>query len=271
MLSAGLALGLTAVRAVVSLHLLRVAIGDRIDVVVGIAWITAGVLLGWRRGRGSHVGKLALAMLLGIASGWWMIAHARLVALSVTHLHNLFAFVIWTLLFRRDRPSSASGGPRWVAVPIAIASLAALFLATGSYLSWTVGHGGTHAFGVRAELLSASLVPGLPSSAAVPLTVLFVFLQSTHYGIWTAWIPQDSLRGEGTPTFKMTVRSLLADFGGVGLAGVIALTLAFVGLAWAHLQQSVYWYMHLARAHVWFEAGAFAYLWGARRSRAPFL
>ena len=39
------------------------------------------------------------------------------------------------------------------------------------------------------------------------------FMQSVHYATWLVWIPQDSLPGEGTFTFRMTARSLVSDFG----------------------------------------------------------
>ncbi len=94
----------------------------------------------------------------------------------------------------------------------------------------------------------------------------FVFLQSVHYAVWTGWIPQECLPGEGTPTFRMTVRSLARDFGWQGLALIAVVTLGFAIAAGGHLRQSVAWYMTLARAHVWFELAVFVYLVGRREA-----
>jgi hypothetical protein len=58
-------------------------------------------------------------------------------------------------------------------------------------------------------------------------------LEALHvvHAVWTAWIPQEDLNGEGTLTFRMTVCGLLADFGVVGCAFVATLVIGLAGLA----------------------------------------
>jgi hypothetical protein len=70
-----------------------------------------------------------------------------------------------------------------------------------------------------------TLAPGLPAGPAAGIVTSFVLLQGVHYAVWLGWIPQESVRAEGTLTFRMTVRGWWRDFGAVGLAGI--------ALAWA--------------------------------------
>jgi hypothetical protein len=100
----------------------------------------------------------------------------------------------------------------------------------------------------------------------------FVFLQGVHYATWTGWIPQDDLRTEGTPTFRMSVRALLADFGPVAFGLIVLAAVVFAGLALWDIHRSFTWYMNLAKSHGWFECAMLAYLLvrgGDRRTATP--
>jgi hypothetical protein len=47
-----------------------------------------------------------------------------------------------------------------------------------------------------------------------------------HYSVWLSWIPQEDTRGEGTTSFRMSLRSLRAELRGwfwpaMGLVGLM--------------------------------------------------
>ena len=259
--SAVVATLLTVARVCVGVHAATATLGARIDMGLGLLWVALALVLRFR----DSPRKLALAAPAFLGAAASILSYAQWVDLALVHLHNVGAFVMWFALYRRR--------PGWAVVPAVLAAVAAAFLLSGVYLPWTAHHGGLTAFGQRATHLSAGFAPGLASHAAMAVTTTLVFLQSVHYAVWTGWIPQDCLRGEGTPTFRMTVRSLRADFGTVALALIACCAIGFASLACWHLRQSVSWYMTLARAHVWFEIAALAYFVGRADvtvlSRAP--
>src|SRR5262249_11687871 len=57
----------------------------------------------------------------------------------------------------------------------------------------------------------------------LPLALVHAFSDSVHYGAWLGLIPEEETRAEGSLTFKMSARSLLAD---LGAPGVIAAAIA---------------------------------------------
>jgi len=255
-ISAAIALAVTALRAAVATHHVSPAHGDAMDVALGAAWIGIALGAAVRDARRIVVGApafLAVAALL--------VANARVVELALAHAHNVVALGAWLLLFRGRRRRN------WAIAPLALVVALAAVLLSGATLPWTFARGGLVAFGEHAERLGAWLAPGVRVDRAVAVATTFVFLQGVHYAAWTGWIPQDDLRTEGTPTFRMTVRSLLADFGPVALAIIALVALAFVGAAAFDIRQSVYWYMNLARAHAWLELAFLAYF-AARRGAA---
>ncbi len=250
--SAVLAVGLTLVRLCVGLGVASASLGATVDVVVGAAWV--GLALGLR--LHDRPRQLALLAPVLVASVAVMLTHAQDVDLALTHGHNIAAFVLWFTLFRRQ------GRTGWAAVPLVLVVAASAVLLSGACVPWTAHHGGLSAFGQRAARLGAGLWPGVSTQVGVAIALTFVFLQSVHYAVWTGWIAQDCLPGEGTPTFRMTVRSLERDFGRLGLALIVLVVIGFAGAALGHLRQSVAWYMTLARAHVWFELAVFAFFVG---------
>jgi hypothetical protein len=242
---------LTLVHLCVGLHVASPALGARSDMALGALWVGIAVDLRLRSGWARLV---AAGSTLAVAGA--MIAHAEVVDLLMVHAHDALAFALWLLLFRRR--------PGWACSPAVVALLGVAFLVSGSSLSWSVEHGGLFAFGVRASRLASGLAPGVPPAFATALALSFVFLQSVHYAVWTSFIPQDCLRGEGTPTFRMTVRGLVADFGPVSLLVVLVVAAGFAVAACLDVRQSVSWYMTLSRAHVWLEVAVFAHLVGRR-------
>ncbi|HEY2509537.1 MAG TPA: hypothetical protein VGI39_01655 [Polyangiaceae bacterium] len=260
--SASFALAITALRAATVLHRFPARHADTFDVGLGVAWILALLVLGARE-AGERRTRGAPALLVGsvaLAAGVFLVAHARIVQIVLIHAHNLIAIALWLVLFRRR--------PGWTLAPVALALVFAGLLFGGALLPWTFDHGGFVAFGAHAEPLAASLAPGAPPVFALALLSLFVFLQGVHYATWTNWIPQDALRGEGTPTFRMSVRALARDFGPAGLAVVVFAALGFAAFSLWNVRAAAFWYVTLAKSHAWLEC-AFAVYLATRGRRSP--
>ena len=260
-LSAAIALAITLVRVAVARHVLRIATGDAVDVALGVAWV--GVALGFALRTRSRIAPLPVLVggtLLFVASGTWLVLHAHLVGLVLVHAHNVVAVLVWLVLFRRQRA--------WAVVPVTLIVGLTAVLLSGAYLPWTATHGGLAAFGARAESLGTWLAPGLSPQAGLAVVMTFVFLQGVHYAAWTGWIAQDDLRGEGTPTFRQTVRSLVADFGPRTFALIAVAACALAAFALHDMRAALSWYMTLAKSHAWFELAFFAYLLSRRTESA---
>ncbi len=241
------ALVITALQVGVGLRLLSVRWAEPLTIALGLGWVGFALALSLRGApRAAAVGGP-----LFVALAWVAVSHARFVGSAVVHLHNVVAIAIWLSLFRR-RVS-------WTLVPIALIVAFSAVLLSGACLPWTFAHGGFMAFGARAERLGAWLAPGASPSVAVALLASFVFLQGVHYAAWTGWIPQDDLRTEGTPTFRMSVRAVLADFGPAASALIVALAGGLVALAFWNVRLSVDWYLTLAKSHAWFECAFVCY------------
>lgn len=193
----------------------------RVEVAIGVA-LTAGAAIAASRGTPSGRRRLLFALPLLAVAGAFLVAHPVAARLGFVHVHNLGAVAVWTLLMQRRR---------------AFAPLAALALAMAALLGGLVPPLQLRALGVDLETVGSWLLPGAAVGAAVPLVLAHVFTDSVHYAFWLGIIPEETLRAQGTPSFSMTWRLLLRDFGAVGLAlvaaaGVILLVaLAAFGLA----------------------------------------
>lgn len=246
-----LALAVTTVRVAVQLGELSLTSAERADVVLGMAWIAVALLVALRKA----MWPVAAGCVLPLAAVF--VRHAHLVSLSLVHVHNLVAIGAWLVLFRRKIG--------WAIVPLALIGGLTAVLLSGATLPFTLTHDGLFAFGTDAERLGAWLAPGVSPRFAVATAITFVFLQGVHYAAWIGWIPQDDLGGEGTPTFRMSVRALRADFGARALVLVVVVAVSFVGLAMWNVRSSVAWYMTLAKSHAWFECAFLAYFVAAKR------
>lgn len=242
-----LAVTLTAVRAAAGFHLLRAAVTDQIDISLGVLWVGLALALALRDER-RKAALVAPAFVLGAA---YVLSHAHAVGLALIHLHNVIALGAWLVLFRR-RAS-------WTAIPLALIGAGVALLLSGVTLPWTYLHGGSVAFGMHAERLAMWIAPGVAPELAVAILGTFVFMQGVHYAAWTGWIPQDALRGEGTPSYRQTVRGLTHDFGPVAFGVIVAVAVGLVGLALWDVRQSVAWYMNLSKSHAWFECAFLGY------------
>lgn len=251
------AVAITALQAGVHLHLVSARRADPISVALGVAWIGLALGVALRHRVRYAVGSLPL--FLGAA--WLLVTNAHLAVAALVHVHNLVALLAWLVLFRRRLG--------WTAVPLVLVVGFGAVLLSGRYLPWTFAHGGLVAFGTYADSLGAWIAPGVRPSVAIAVATTFVFLQGVHYAAWTGSIPQDDLRTEGTPTFRMSVRALAKDFGTVALTLIVVAALAFVGLAAWNTRQAVSWYMTLATSHAWFECAFLSYfVLSGERARA---
>jgi len=245
-LSAAFAAAITSVQVVAALHFVSARASDRTSLVLGAAWIVAALVAAIRD-------KVRLAASAAIVAScvWLLFAHARFVGIALVHVHNLVAIGAWLLLFRRRLGVTV--------LPLILVIGFAAVLLSGVALPWTFASGGLVAFGMRAETLGAWLSPGVRPDVAVALAATFVFLQGVHYAAWTGWIPQDDLRTEGTPTYRMTVRTLERDFGRVWLGLIAVVAVGFAGAAVWNVRDSVSAYLVLAKSHAWFELAFLTY------------
>src|SRR5262249_51448844 len=145
------------------------------------------------------------------------IARPSIANVVMMHAHNVVGIATWALLFGRRRA--------WELVPIAALGLGVVFVLSGAALPFTYRAGGELAFEPHFTAIGRWLAPGASPRAAASIVIAFVFLQAVHYAVWLTWIPQEHLAGEGTPTFRMTVRGLVTDFGPAGCALVALVVL----------------------------------------------
>jgi hypothetical protein len=238
--SIGFAVAITLARVLVDARVLRVAAGDRLDVGLGALWVGAAAMLAMesRRARAATLAVTGFAVAL-------LLAHAHSVGLVLVHGHNLVAIAAWALLYRRGRLGSL--------LPILLVVVGTAALLSGVFLPSAAAHGALEAFGARASALGAWLAPWASAQSRPAVLMAFVFLQGVHYAAWTGWIPQDDLRGEGSPTYRMTLRGLLADFGPAVLGALLIGAIAFLALGVWDVRRALGWYMTLAKSHGWFE------------------
>jgi hypothetical protein len=242
-----LALLLTAARAATAFHLVRISTVDTLDVLLGMAWVGFALALA----IGPSVKKAVVAGPIFFAVAALLVSHGRLVGLVLVHAHNVIALAIWLLLFRRRRD--------WTVLPVLLATVLAVVLLSGITLPWTFHGGGMLAMGTRLERLASWMSPGASLERGAALATVFVFLQGVHYAVWTGWIPQDALRGEGTPSYRQTVRGLVSDFGVPAFTAIVVLAVSMIGLAVWNIRGAVTWYMSLSKFHAWFECAFVAY------------
>ncbi len=225
-----------------------------LEVATATAWVALAILAGARERKRSPASFL-LPLLLVLAGGAWACMHAGLFRIVLAHAHNVIGVAAWIVLFRKQR--------RAALLPVAALVIVSGLLLSGATLGVTSQW---KAFGIDLAAASHTLAPGLPARWALGAVLSFVFLQSIHYAAWLVWIPQDNLPGEGTFTFRMTARSLLADFGAPALAVVVLLCIALAGSAAFDARNAVRTYMSLATFHGYLEIALLAYF-AARRPR----
>ena len=228
-----------------------------LEIATATAWIGAAIVAGARERKNR---ALLFALLPLAAFGAFATWHAAMTRVVFAHLHNVVGVTAWVLLFRKNKKT-------------AILPALAIVIGVGLLLSgatFALSANAFRAFGFDLSTIGRGLAPGASPSVAAGAALSFVFLQSVHYAAWLVWIPQDNLPGQGTFTFRMTARSLRADFGVVALAMIALAMIALSGTAAFDPHRAVRTYMSLATFHGYFEIAILAYFTarGARESIA---
>ena len=145
---------------------------------------------------------------------------------------------------------------------MALLALAVALCVSGRVLP-AVHLGGPGAARFVDEMLSA-WPSWMQPRTALGLGLAFVLLQAVHYSVWLAWIPQEDLRGQGTLSFRMSLRALLRDLGPVWLGLTALLACAVLGASFVDAHRTRQLYLSLSGFHGYLElaAGAFLFVRG---------
>lgn len=189
------------------------------EIVIATVWALVAAVVALRSGGSAR--RFVVAALGVIALGGVALLHPLAARIGFAHVHNLGVVVLWLIGFRRGR------FPTWV-VALLVGSIGLLL--SGATVSFTESVDGVSAAGVDLREVGRWLAPGAAVGLAMPLVLAHVFTDSVHYAFWLGVIPDETLHHEGSLTFRMTLRGLVRDFGGVGLV-VIVLLAAFVLVA----------------------------------------
>ncbi len=196
----------------------------RLEIGAGTALFAIAAIEAARRSSAPRRWARAGAALAVLGAGLVAALQAPFAArLAFVHVHNLGVVALWLLLFRREGALPKLVGAALVLALVGIASGATLPLARAL--------GGLDAGGVDCAAVGAWLAPSLAPSLALTLVVMHAFTDSVHYAFWLGVVPEEELSGEGTLTFRMTLRGLVRDFGRVGLAAVVLVALAIAAVA----------------------------------------
>jgi hypothetical protein len=238
------AVGSLAIVSLRAIELVSSASRASTELTVGALWIVLAAALG--AARSSRWSRAALtACLVGAA---WHFARRdpHLARTLLAFGHNPVALVVWVVLFRRARIYAA---------PAILLTAAIAWGFTSCW--WMHLRGPWVADLVEEAMLRAPL--SLGPRVAVGLGLSFVFLQSVHYAVWLAWIPQEDRRGEGTPTFAMSAQAVARDLGRPVLVGVVVATVALVVAGLISMQRARTGYLSIATFHAYLELAALSY------------
>ena len=248
---------LIALRVLEELGLLRHA--ERIEFATGGAFIGVALFAALRERGSPGRALIAGALLLAATSG--AMSQPKLTRYVFLHAHNLVALLLWAVLFRANK--------RWLLAPLALIIAAAVALASGVLAEQTLASPFAASFHLHVFTVSDWVAPFADPRWAIGVTTAYLFLQSVHYSTWLRLIPQEEQRGAGTPTFRMSVRSLFSDLGASGVGAVLlALAAVLVG-ACINLHRARGLYLSLATFHGYLELSLFAYFWVRGGSGAP--
>jgi len=222
----------------------------RAEVAVGLAFILSGGILALARG-GQRSRFVLIFTMIGAAASLAFL-HPIFARLFFVHVHNFGALVLWMAFFRKKR------GLPWLVLTLLVGSVA--LLVSGVTVPWTTRIGALHSFGVDVADVAGWLTPGVAARVAVPLALVHAFSDSVHYTTWLSVIPEEESRAEGSLTFRMTVRSLVADFGRVGVALVFGALAIVLICAAVNLAATRALYFSIAGFHGYLELAILAYV-----------
>jgi hypothetical protein len=223
---------------------------DVLEAAAGGLWMLSALAFAVRDRRTAARSAALLPPIVGVF--FLAMRHPHTANIAMMHVHNVIGVATWLLLYPRKK--------LWEVVPVVAIVLGIAFFASGAAVVWTHRAGGDFAFGTRLSMISHYLAPGFAPGPAAAIVLSFVFLQAVHYAIWIAWIPQEDLVGEGTPTFRMTARGIWRDFGALG-CGIVAVAMAgLAALASFRIGAALNWYLPLSRFHGLLELAVLTFL-----------
>jgi len=226
----------------------------------GLAATFIGVaLFAALRERGSRPRALLAASLL-VAATIYAEREPKLARYVFLHAHNALALLAWATLFRADK--------RWLLAPAALIVGGAVLLGAGSFFEQTLASPFASSFHLHVFTVSDWVAPFADPRLAIGVTTTYLFLQSVHYSAWLNWIPQEEQPKAGTPTFRMSARSLFTDLGAPGVAGVAIAAMAVVIGACFNIHRARGLYLSLATFHGYLELALLAFFW-VRGTRDP--
>jgi hypothetical protein len=231
------------------LGLLRQA--ELLELAFAAAFVTLALLAGLAEGGSRRRAVLTLLLLTVATTSAWL--HPTAARVFLLHAHNVVALALWATLFRANKPQ--------LVAPFALALGAAGVLASGAFYQQTLGSPGASAFRLHVLTMAGTVAPFHEARWAVGFTSAFLFLQSLHYLVWLSFIPQEEQASRGTPTFRMSARSVLRDLGLPGLAAVVVAAVAVLVGACFQLQRARGLYLSLATFHTYLELALFGYFW----------
>jgi len=248
---------LIGLRVLEELGLLRHA--DRVEFGVAAGFAALAVCAGLRE-RGS-LARAALAGVLLASATSYAVLQPKTARYVFLHAHNVIALVAWATLFRANR--------RWLIAPAALIVSAVLVLASGTLAEQTLASPFATSFHLHVLTVSDWLAPFADARLAIGVTTTYLFLQSVHYSAWLSWIPQEEQPRRGTPTFRMSVRSLFSDLGAKGVAAVGIVASAVLIGACFDLHRARGLYLSLATFHGYLELALLAFFWVRNETATP--
>lgn len=221
----------------------RVEIGLAVIGAIGAGIAAARAHRAWRR----------FALVAAILAAFTAVAarHPLATRLVFIHAHNFGALLLWVILFRRSARL-----PR-IALGLLAASLALIL--SGATVGWTARIGGMSTLGVDVNAVAAWLTPESLLGIAVPLALVHAFSDSVHYAAWLGLIPEEEARAEGSLTFKMTARSLIADLGAPGIIAVLTAMAVVIAASLVNLAETRRIYFSVAGFHGYLEVIALVF------------
>jgi hypothetical protein len=258
--SAGFALALLIVRVLAEVGIRAASLS--IEHGVASVWVLVGAV-GGATARASPGAELAgspggfgwsrrgwAAVTAAVGLGVFALRAPHLFRLALLHGHNLVALILWLALFRRGRLAF---------VPVAIALVGGVALASGALVGVTLRHGVLSIAGLHLFAAADWLAPGFPDVQAIAAATTFAFLQSVHYAIWLVAIPAGDRPGEGGRSWRIAFRDLVRDLTPVGVFTVAVLAILVAGSGLVHPASTRRLVLSLATFHVWLELAVLAY------------
>ncbi|HMR74267.1 MAG TPA: hypothetical protein PKD61_04120 [Polyangiaceae bacterium] len=216
---------------------------------VALGWMALAVIVALRLG-GNRRRAVVMAFVIAALGAASLLAPfgSRLV---FVHVHNLVAVTLWIWLFRMRLS--------YALVPLLFIFGLAALLGSPWVLRAMDATGGASALGLHLLGATDFTAPGLGMRWAVHLTLCYVFLQSVHYAAWLLLIPQEDMTRQAPLTFRGSARSLVTDFGSLGVGLIVLATLLVIAGAFSDALASRRMYLSLAMFHNYLELAMAAY------------